>query len=195
MTVINNWVYQIYDTGLTFQSRDSSAFQTNIIFERNLIEYCQFCIEAWVTGPYTNIHFRYNVLRMVGYQIGMRTYQESQTATGRDYRGGLSNPWSAALLNVSGFNKDYIIDFTVEKNIIDKSIGTMHQICQNSDEPIRYIDNMEFQQTKTDNRFAYYTNSTHPYPYLQLLHWTPEDIAIFERDMTVSGGKYITYKL
>ncbi|MBO4693123.1 MAG: right-handed parallel beta-helix repeat-containing protein [Clostridia bacterium] len=94
--VENCWVYQIYDTGITFQgnSIDPNARRLegthdedykNIIYRNNLIEYCALSIELWhgnhndgLSGnnhksyDYTdavldNIHIENNISRFAGY--------------------------------------------------------------------------------------------------------------------------------
>lgn len=52
-TVYNNWIYQIYDTGITWQGDNEwqtshmSDVYENITYENNLIEYCAMSIEVW----------------------------------------------------------------------------------------------------------------------------------------------------
>ena len=76
ITVKNNWVYQSYDAGLTFQSRSDVKFH-NIKFTDNLIEYCNYSIEFFVgedqndvKGEYKNITIAKNIMRFSGYGFG-----------------------------------------------------------------------------------------------------------------------------
>ena len=47
-TVDNNYIYQVYDTGLTFQySTTSSSIIEKAYFKNNVIEYCNYSIEYW----------------------------------------------------------------------------------------------------------------------------------------------------
>ncbi len=53
-TIYNNWIYQIYDTGLTWQGDNEwtgashmSDVYENITYEKNLLEYCAMSIEVW----------------------------------------------------------------------------------------------------------------------------------------------------
>ena len=62
ITVKNNWAYQVYDAGLTFQSRSDVKYR-NIKFTENLIEYCNYSIEFFVgedkkftAFAYCNLH-------------------------------------------------------------------------------------------------------------------------------------------
>ena len=78
ITVKNNWVYQCYDAGITFQSWTSANMESyyhNIDFCENLIEYCYYGIEFFTTcyednGPYSeykNIRLNNNNIRFSGY--------------------------------------------------------------------------------------------------------------------------------
>ena len=52
-TVENNYIYQIYDAGITFQFTSDTVNQTysNIKFNNNVIDYCNYSIEYFVTTP------------------------------------------------------------------------------------------------------------------------------------------------
>ena len=78
ITVKNNYVYQCYDAGITFQSWNSADMDTyydGVDINENLVEYCYYNIEFFSTQPdrgghYTefhNISIRNNVLRFAGY--------------------------------------------------------------------------------------------------------------------------------
>ncbi len=88
--VKNNWMYQIYDTGVTHQRSSSTGncIQTNIEYNSNLIEYVHWGIEFYNAPPtaeqlggkedtytrYTsNVKDLYNVCRMGGYGWGSKT--------------------------------------------------------------------------------------------------------------------------
>ncbi len=78
VTVKNNWVYQCYDAGVTFQTWTSANLDTyyhGIDFCDNLIEFCYYGIEFFTTcfesnglySEYKNIHFKGNNIRFSGY--------------------------------------------------------------------------------------------------------------------------------
>ena len=78
ITVKNNYVYQCYDAGITFQSWNSADMDTyydGIDFNENLIETCFYNIEFFSTQPdrgghYTELHnisIKNNILRFAGY--------------------------------------------------------------------------------------------------------------------------------
>ena len=82
--VENNWMYQIYDTGVTHQYSDGSAcIHEGVRYYDNLIELCHWGIEFYnnpgdgTTDPskkYTrDVHIAYNVVRDSGYGWGSIT--------------------------------------------------------------------------------------------------------------------------
>lgn len=78
ITVKNNYVYQCYDAGITFQSWNSAEMDTyydEIDISENLIENCYYNIEFFTTQPdrggrYSELHnisIKNNILRFSGY--------------------------------------------------------------------------------------------------------------------------------
>lgn len=76
--VENNWVYQCYDAGITFQSWDSANRETyyeNIIVRKNLVEFCYYGFEFFTSteehgGSYSEIRdvsVDNNIFRFSGY--------------------------------------------------------------------------------------------------------------------------------
>ena len=81
MIVKNNWVYQCYDAGITFQSWDSAKISTiynDIDISENLIEFCHYGFEFFTTSveetglysEYKNISISKNIFRFSGYAWG-----------------------------------------------------------------------------------------------------------------------------
>ncbi|MBE6572171.1 MAG: S-layer homology domain-containing protein [Ruminococcaceae bacterium] len=71
--VRNCWMYQIYDTAITHQGKNLNM--KNIQYEENLMEYCHWAIECWMTQPdskgsLNNYSANYNVMRNGGYGWG-----------------------------------------------------------------------------------------------------------------------------
>lgn len=111
ITVKNNWIYQIYDAGLTFQSRSDVKY-SNINFTDNLIEYCNYSIEFFVgedqndvKGEYKNITMANNIMRFAGYGFGFN----------RNYVHGTAHivGWQYAVPNTTNFK--------IQNNIFDCS--------------------------------------------------------------------------
>lgn len=79
----NNWVYQIYDAGLTFQSAGFNMTFRNIAFKENLIQNCNYSIEFFMRqspeeiasgsgktmGVIENIEFSDNIMQFAGYGV------------------------------------------------------------------------------------------------------------------------------
>lgn len=78
--VYNNWIYQIYDTGITHQQSEDNGkavnVMTDVCYHDNLVEYCYWSIEyynAVVPDGYretSNVHVYGNYCRMGGYGWG-----------------------------------------------------------------------------------------------------------------------------
>lgn len=70
LTIQNNWIYEAYDTGFTFQGTKGPF--TNIRVSNNLIEYCVMSIEMWSGDHGTPIDavIENNVLRFANYGWG-----------------------------------------------------------------------------------------------------------------------------
>lgn len=75
IVVKDNWVYQCFDAGITHQSSyQPGCLQTNITFSDNLIEYCTYNIEYYVSsenGRIENTVYENNILRFAGYGFGI----------------------------------------------------------------------------------------------------------------------------
>ena len=70
--VENNWIYQIYDSGVTHQG-DGAYHLNGFTVKNNLIEYCGMgSIEYWHTGDndISNVSYEGNLLRFAGYGFG-----------------------------------------------------------------------------------------------------------------------------
>lgn len=69
----NNWVYQIFDSGMTFQLSQGDA--VNVTYSENLFEYCGMSgFEWWITSnigvidyAIKNVLFDSNIVRFTGY--------------------------------------------------------------------------------------------------------------------------------
>lgn len=87
-TVENCWVYQCYDTGITFQGSYYAVYD-NVKFINNLLEYHSMSIELWnqkresyhtePDGDMRNIEISGNICRFAGYGWGDQRYNPSVT--------------------------------------------------------------------------------------------------------------------
>ncbi len=77
--VQNNYVYQCYDAGLTFQTGNStnSGVNHNVHFDDNVIEYCNYSIEYWLNPEIKDLELynienftvNNNIMRYAGYGL------------------------------------------------------------------------------------------------------------------------------
>ncbi len=130
--VINNWMYQIYDTAVTHQrsSATGNCIQKNVNYLNNLMEYVFWGIEFYNAPPtadqlgggkdiYTriteNVRSAYNILRLGGYGWGSITR----------YRG--ARLYCGSTLST---NRNCIAEY----NIFDRAQGSLLALPSNSTE-------------------------------------------------------------
>ena len=126
MYVYNNYVYEVYDAGLTFQftaGTGSASYVDRVEFDNNVVENCSYAIEYWNnTDEYedtskTNetllnkIYFTNNILRKSG--IG---YTETRPA----HVEALIKTWDSwSKTDLSRNQLYYEGEFLIENNILD----------------------------------------------------------------------------
>lgn len=91
ITVKDNWIYQVYDAGVTFQNARNGGTFSDIAFDDNLIEYCTYAIEFFGgsgdgTATMSNISFKNNIMRFSGFGFGNQRSDSTEVA---HIRGGL----------------------------------------------------------------------------------------------------------
>ncbi len=110
--VHNNYLYQIYDAGITHQysNADSNIIMKNIEYSDNLVEYASYSFEYFNAAPETgfrhsieNCHFVNNFLRLGGYGFGDQRPDKTAAALIKGW-----DHWNEAS------------DYTVENNIFDR---------------------------------------------------------------------------
>lgn len=111
--VYNNWIYQIYDTGITHQcsaSADGNCTMKNVEYRDNLIEYCNWSIEYYnrwddpkAIRLVENAHVHDNICRLAGFGWGEQRPDKCATHC-----------------NSFGLT-DNVINFVIEDNIFDRS--------------------------------------------------------------------------
>ncbi len=113
--VKRNYVYEVYDAGLTFQSwgsaKKSSAYD-NVLFAENLVEYCHYAFEFFTTDPCKDIIsvikdvvIKDNIFRYSGY--GWSYEQRPDKWEASAIRGGQRNYYP------------YTMSLTFKNNIFD----------------------------------------------------------------------------
>ncbi|MBR0277317.1 MAG: hypothetical protein IJQ50_02505 [Clostridia bacterium] len=129
-TVKNNWTYQIFDTGLTFQynyRNNDDCIQKDIVFADNVVEFSFWGIEFYNTAlkkeadrSCKNIHIINNFCRYVGYGWGCEN--------NRFYPAR-----SLSSFNITG----EIENFVIERNIFCQSNGL--NVAANRDN-LKYVN-------------------------------------------------------
>ena len=89
-TVQDNWIYQCYDTGWTFQ-HSSPAVAVGQKFINNLVEYCWYSTETWISGTaddvlkgkvkIEDIEISGNIMRFAGYCWGTTVRPDKKNAS------------------------------------------------------------------------------------------------------------------
>ncbi len=129
----NNWMYQIYDTGVTHQYTPTTGecVQKNVEYVGNVIEYCHWGIEYYnhdstdgSTRIVDNIQMYNNIVRMTAYGWGSR---------GR--HGGATAFCSAGITENTS-------NFIAKRNIIDRSQGRVMMIDSPGDKYLTLEQNI-----------------------------------------------------
>ncbi len=133
--VENNWIYQIYDAGLTHQGGGGGIVNSNIKYLSNLIEYCSYNIEYFSGTPskdkMINILIANNILRFAGEGWGMvRT-----------------NPQAVSHICAwGGNNAFYAENFVIKNNIFDISNNFIVNSTYNQHVNVEYSQNTYYQK-------------------------------------------------
>lgn len=147
LTVENNWMYQIYDTGITVQywGGEEVSKQKDIEYKRNLIEYVHWGIEyvnITRTGFTKNMHVAYNVFRYGGYGWGSIVR----------FRESVSQLYSGNMCGITQENENIVAEY----NIFGPAKGYVAVIPRNSNE----IDNANIYIQKLGGTFAWVKDET-----------------------------------
>ncbi len=151
-TVENNWCYQIFDTGITFQASsrcESDVNFKNIVIQNNLVEYCHWAIEYY-NQPYTktgdsyarsveHVRISNNVCRFGGMGWGLGDRNEFLSV-------GTAQAASATLLCSWGLPDD-THDFLISGNVFDRCEGFLGliQYLPGGDREVVFSDNLYIQ--------------------------------------------------
>ncbi len=114
IVVENNWIYQIYDSGVTHQG-DGTYHLDGFTIKNNLIEYCGMgSIEYWHTPncDIANVTYEGNLLRFAGYGFG-GTQRPDKQMTGHIMSNGV--PTSGLYINNKATN------FVIKNNVFEVS--------------------------------------------------------------------------
>ncbi len=148
--VYDNWIYQIYDTGITHQysNNDKVIKMENIEYRGNLVELCHWSIEYYNRGSMPgsclyNIHVHDNMTLHGAYGWG---------SVGRE---------SAAALHNSFTIIDEVENYVVENNIFAYSKGNVVRYNEGGDRKITFRNNTYVQYY--GRALGYMFGKTQPY--------------------------------
>ncbi len=147
LLVENNWIYQIYDAGLTHQGNDVGGYeQSNITYRGNLVEYCSYGIEYFTGNPakdfWKDITIEENIVRFSGYGWGVVRPDPANVA--------IVNGWG----HTAGFKAQ---NFVIKNNIFDVSANWLIQHFHVTKMPVEFVGNTYYQKA---GKVAYWTNKT-----------------------------------
>jgi len=90
--VRNNYIYQVYDAGITFQiTTDEASVIENVVFDSNVVEYCNYNVEYWnestsqdktvQENTYINNYvITNNIMRYAGFGVSQTRPDKSKSA-------------------------------------------------------------------------------------------------------------------
>lgn len=149
--VDNCWVYQVFDTGLTYQGPDDAIYE-NVDFTNNLVEYTCMAIEIWVGSNYGRPRTGYikgcditgNILRFSGYEwsAGMRP-----------------NPIQTSFIQGGNELGYEVKSMSIKNNIFDKSTYYIFKWSKCDLSNVSIGNNSYYGQKSMVNTPVYYCNS------------------------------------
>ena len=147
-TVTNNYIYQVFDSAITFQGTATNQY-SGLTITNNLIEYCSMNFEFWAhtdgssvdpDARMTDILFNNNILRFGGYGFG-----GAQRVTKSD---------QAYILT---WNADYadgqITNFQIKNNIFDVA-NSNYFYAKKTDKDLTIANNTYYQTAGSAFQFA-----------------------------------------
>lgn len=147
LLIENNWIYQIYDTGITHQGGITADgyTQSNITCRSNLIEYCTYSLEVWAgyaeRDKMENILYENNILRFAGYGWGMVRTNHGDTSHLRSTTSDIT--YKAT-------------NFVIRNNIFDCSWKVLIVQKGNAQPNIKYIGNSYYQRNDSETVAFYW---------------------------------------
>ena len=152
-TVENNYIYQVYDAGITHQlgeNNDGNGVQKNIRYANNLIEFCSYSVEYFlgkradgsVDRYMENIVIENNIMRYAGFGFGNQ----------RTDRLCMSH------IKTSGTHFNAVSEgFVIRNNIFDRSREMLLYIGAEKAEDLPVLENNVYIQYETKPETPYST--------------------------------------
>ena len=166
--VDNNYIYQVYDAGVTFQlTTNSSSKVEKVTFSNNVIEYCNYNIEYWNTSTSTdeevqantyinNFTISNNIMRYAG--LGISTLRPDKGLSCIIRSGEHDNTYENRVIG----------EFKIENNIFDTTNEQMINIRATDEESLPLIKNNKFYSSKDIPFGGYYVIGLKVYyPYVK----------------------------
>lgn len=151
----NNYIYQIYDAGLTFQiTTENSSIIEKVVFSNNVIEYCNYDIEYWNTSNsldktvqentyINNYTINNNIMRYAGYGVCATRQDKGKSC--------IIKTWE----HNSKYDNRVIGEYKIINNIFDSPAEQMVYICTTDEKYLPTIEKNNFYSSK-DIAFGYY---------------------------------------
>ena len=142
--VDNNYIYEVYDAGITFQytSNTSNTIVENVKFINNVVEKCNYSIEYWNVSKSTtqdkqnsyikSYQIQNNILRYSGYGVSQTRPDKSQSAHIKTW------------VHDADYENNVIGEFNINNNIFYTSSEQMLAIYACNNESIPQIKNNKF---------------------------------------------------
>ncbi len=127
----NNYIYQVYDAGITFQiTTEKASVIENVIFDNNVVEYCNYNVEYWnectsqdealQSNSYiNNYEITNNIMRYAGFGVSQTRPDKGKSA------------------HIKTWYNDNVVKgkYIIENNIFDNSaehVLSIHAVDENS---------------------------------------------------------------
>lgn len=140
----NNYIWQVYDAGITPQiTKDAESIGGPIAFTNNVIEYCNYSIEFWNTSKepasvINGFHIENNIMRFAGYGLCTERTDKFQAAHFKTWPN-----W-----NLGTYHVNKMTDFVIKGNIFDECDGQMLYLCTDFEDSLPVLENNTFVQLK-----------------------------------------------
>ncbi len=166
--VQNNYVYQVYDAGLTFQyTTENESKVENVIFDNNVVEYCNYNIEYWNKSTSSdaevqkntyinNYEITNNIMRYAGFGISQTRPDKHQSAHIKTWE------------NHSTYDNRVVGKYIISNNIFDTSSEQVFWIYAGDTKFLPEVTNNVFYNSYNVH-FGYYYEfeNKFPIPYLK----------------------------
>ncbi len=166
--VQNNYIYQVYDAGMTFQiTTDKTSIIEKVIFDNNVVEYCNYSVEYWNKTDSSdkkdqdntyinNYEITNNIMRYAGMGV-------SQTRTDKNKSAHIKT-W----VNPGNYYNRVTGKYIIDNNIFDTSSEQVFWIYAGETSSLpQVINNTFYNSYKVKLGYYYADSKEYPIPYIQ----------------------------